>query len=57
MGTMINVQPITRIEGHGRVSIELDEKGEIAIVYTKCLAWGAFGPSIFYHPKTLTQSY
>ncbi len=30
MSTMINIQPITRIEGHGRVAIQLDQNGNVA---------------------------
>ena len=30
MGTTINIQPITRIEGHGRVTIQLDGAGNVA---------------------------
>jgi F420-non-reducing hydrogenase large subunit len=30
MGTTINVQPITRIEGHARVSIQLDDAGNVS---------------------------
>jgi F420-non-reducing hydrogenase large subunit len=30
MGTTINIQPITRIEGHARVTIELDDAGQVA---------------------------
>ncbi len=29
MGTTINIQPITRIEGHARVAIELDDAGQV----------------------------
>lgn len=29
MGQTINIQPITRIEGHGRVAIDLDDAGEV----------------------------
>ena len=30
MGTMIDIQPISRIEGHARVSIELDDAGNVS---------------------------
>ena len=30
MGQTINIQPITRIEGHARVTIELDDAGQVA---------------------------
>jgi len=30
MSTTINIQPITRIEGHGRVAIQLDDSGNVA---------------------------
>ena len=30
MGTLINVQPISRIEGHARVAIQLDDAGNVA---------------------------
>jgi len=30
MGTVINLQPITRIEGHAKVVIELDDSGNVA---------------------------
>jgi F420-non-reducing hydrogenase large subunit len=30
MGTVINVQPITRIEGHARVAIQLDDAGNVS---------------------------
>jgi F420-non-reducing hydrogenase large subunit len=30
MGKTINIQPITRIEGHARVTIELDDAGQVA---------------------------
>ncbi len=30
MGELINIQPITRIEGHGRVAIQLDDAGNVA---------------------------
>ena len=30
MATTINIQPITRIEGHGRVVVQLDDAGEVS---------------------------
>lgn len=30
MGKVINIQPITRIEGHGKVVIRLDDAGNVA---------------------------
>ncbi len=30
MARTINIQPVTRIEGHARISIQLDERGEVA---------------------------
>ena len=30
MGKVINIQPVTRIEGHARVAIHLDDAGNVA---------------------------
>ncbi len=30
MGKVINIQPVTRIEGHASISIELDDQGDVA---------------------------
>jgi F420-non-reducing hydrogenase large subunit len=30
MSTVINIQPVTRIEGHSRVAIHLDQDGNVA---------------------------
>jgi F420-non-reducing hydrogenase large subunit len=33
MGTVINIQPVTRIEGHAKVAIHLDDNGNVADTY------------------------
>ena len=30
MGKVINIQPVTRIEGHAKVAITLDDAGNVA---------------------------
>ncbi len=30
MGKVINIQPVTRIEGHAKVAIHLDDAGNVA---------------------------
>jgi len=33
MGQRITIDPITRLEGHGKIEIFLDDKGDVANAY------------------------
>ena len=41
-GRRINLQPVTRIEGHARISIQLDERGEVAEARLNIMALRGF---------------
>jgi len=43
MGTVINLQPITRIEGHAKVVIQLDDSGNVADTQMHVQALRGFG--------------
>lgn len=42
MGNVINIQPITRIEGHAKVAIHLDDKGNVSDTYLHVQAFRGF---------------
>lgn len=41
-GRVVNIQPISRIEGHGRVAIHLNEDGDVADTYVHIMAMRGF---------------